>query len=86
MPDDSLSEKQLKKRYQKLGHPDIADCLLISRRSLAVTERRKKLMSFQAYQECPSCQKYNFHLMKSGIHHGFVIRECSECGYEWKQK
>lgn len=86
-----IPEKDLRKLLQKAGLSRHADDFVRRRNAYGVAERTRLLRRFEAYQICPKCQVWGFHLMKKGIHRWnngkcSVMRVCSDCGYEWEQE
>lgn len=51
----------------------------------ALAERAESLNSFQAYQECPRCEKVDFHGIKTLAARSTLFRQCNFCKYYWRQ-
>lgn len=51
--------------------------------------REKKFDQFEAYQECPKCEVFDFHFIEDvwfGTGHRSCIRRCNSCGHGWYQR
>jgi DNA-directed RNA polymerase subunit M/transcription elongation factor TFIIS len=52
-----------------------------------ILRRERELNQFQAYQECPKCQKFSFAYMQERVprRSKHLMRECGNCGHTWLQ-
>ena len=97
---DDISDKEFRRIMRREFGPIVGNAFIgfidrldasneVARQRRELKERDIALSKFEACQECPRCGVKRFHLMdvsKVIDKHGYVTRQCSDCGHCWRQK